>query len=657
MSHLHWHRGDYSKAEPLYLKALEIRMKVLGEDHPNTALIYNHLAFLYIDTDKHEEALKIFKQTRSSSGMGIYHLKKGNYKEAEAAFLRSLKESEKSGAKEPIIGGHTSLALSYEGLGDYGKAKEHFAKAIDLLENQYKTLEFENRLGFLEGKIQWRYPRTAPYEGMVRVLLKESKEGSQKESLTYAERIKSRTFIEMLGARGAVGRKEDAAILQQDRAFQEQIVLLKKRIGIIEELGANAPEREKGLLEKELDQQLSKYETFLREVKLKGTEVGSLIGAESISIDSIQTLLDPSTTLLEYLTTNDKIYAWLVTKDAISVYEMNLGVKGDRPEPFTVASLLEKKVNDFLLPNISNKPRKAADPIMVYVPSDEQKEITQAERERNRRRFSQSVQDFYKDMLSPIEKDIKTKNLIIVPHGVLHKVPFAALSDGTQYMADKYALTILPAASVVEYVVKKRKAAKSTILIMANPKTDYVPLDFAEVEGENISKLFPSREVYTLDKATESIAKNKSSSFNIIHFASHGQFNEKQPLQSGLLLARDKENDGFLQVHEIFSLDLKNANLVTLSACETALAKVQGGDDLVGLSRGFIYAGTPSLLASLWEVDDKSTSILMESFYKNWLNGMSKPDALREAQIELKKIPQYSHPFYWAPFIMIGDWR
>jgi CHAT domain-containing protein len=206
-------------------------------------------------------------------------------------------------------------------------------------------------------------------------------------------------------------------------------------------------------------------------------------------------------------------------------------------------------------------------------------------------------------------------------------------------------------------VVKKRKPAKDSIVTFANPKTDYVPLGFAEKEGEAISQLFSTREVYTKDKATETMAKSKSSSFSVIHFASHGLFNEKQPLYSGLLLTRDKENDGFLQVHEIFSLDLKNANLVTLSACDTALAKIQGGDDLVGLSRGFIYAGTPSLLATLWEVDDQSTALLMETFYKNWLKGMGKPEALRQAQLALKEMPQYSHPYYWAGFVMIGDWQ
>ena len=131
-----------------------------------------------------------------------------------------------------------------------------------------------------------------------------------------------------------------------------------------------------------------------------------------------------------------------------------------------------------------------------------------------------------------------------------------------------------------------------------------------------------------------------------------------QPLQSGLLLAKEGEDDGVLRVPDVFGLNLQKANLVTLSACETALTKVRGGEDWAGMSRGFIYAGTPSILATLWSVDDKSTAILLKNFYTNWLTkGMSKPAALRQAQLALKSIPEYSHPFYWAPFVMIGDWK
>lgn len=143
--------------------------------------------------------------------------------------------------------------------------------------------------------------------------------------------------------------------------------------------------------------------------------------------------------------------------------------------------------------------------------------------------------------------------------------------------------------------------------------------------------------------------------YDVIHMGAHAEFNENYPMLSHILLTKDLANDGIFQVHETFELNLPDAHLVTASCCETALCKIQGGDDLIGLSRGFFYAGTPSLLATLWKVDDRSTSIFMEYFYKNWLNGMSKPEALRQAQIQLKKSESYSHPYYWAPFVMFGE--
>jgi CHAT domain-containing protein len=128
-------------------------------------------------------------------------------------------------------------------------------------------------------------------------------------------------------------------------------------------------------------------------------------------------------------------------------------------------------------------------------------------------------------------------------------------------------------------------------------------------------------------------------------------------MQSALLLSSDDKNDGRLEVSEIFDLDLQGTNLVVLSACETAAVTIEGGDDLVGLSRGFIYAGTPSLLATLWKVDDKSTEKLMRDFYINWrTKNLSKADALRQAQLSLKTDKRYNHPYYWAPFVIIGDW-
>ena len=183
-------------------------------------------------------------------------------------------------------------------------------------------------------------------------------------------------------------------------------------------------------------------------------------------------------------------------------------------------------------------------------------------------------------------------------------------------------------------------------------------MPFAETEVKAIENLFPEKQIFSRADATKTRVTTLSGEFDVVHFACHGEFNDMQPMQSGLLLAKEGEDDGVLRVPDVFGLNLQKANLVTLSACETALTKVRGGEDWAGMSLGFIYAGTPSILATLWGVDDKSTAILMKNFYTNWLTkGMSKPAALRQAQLDLKAIPEYNHPYYWAAFEIIGDWR
>ena len=435
-------------------------------------------------------------------------------------------------------------------------------------------------------------------------------------------------------------------MLARDRQFQQEISLLKKRLSKLTELGPRAPRGEKGHVEKTLNKAIQDYERFINDIKLQDTELASLITVEATSFEEIQSLLDPSTTILEYFTTKDKTYAWLITKDDISVHELNLGEK-----------TLLAMVNELLLPNISNRSRRP-EPIITLSTGGPQAEKTSGrEIEKNRKQFLKATRDFYRSLLGPVEGGIRTERVIVVPHGVLHKVPFAALNDGKKFMVDKYSITVIPSSTVIEYVVKKRNQNRGRFLAFANPETDYVPLGFAEIEVRDISRLFSKKEIYSKGEATEGRVKGRSDSPDIIHFACHGEFNDKQPMQSGLLLSKDAENDGYFQVHEIFGLDLGNANLVVLSACETALSKIYGGDDLVGLSRGFIYAGTPSLLATLWEVDDRSTSILMKEFYENWhKKGMKKAEALKRAQVALKSMRQYRHPYYWAPFIMVGDW-
>ncbi len=678
--------GEYTKAEPLYKRALAISSKtsyrLYGGDlySPDSlaalrsaerrikagfrggyaqrylverkqfeafsiALLGN-LAQLYLEEGRIDEAFRISMKQGELEGLGACYLAKGDYRMAAREFQKSLKYTEK-GRKKFLITDHIGLGLSYEGMGDLGKAKRHFKKAIDLIEVQWQTLGLFAKKNFLAGRVGCSFSRLDAYEGVVRVIINEKKKGYQREALLYAERVKSRTLLEILAAKAARGvGSKDREVLVKDRQFQQEIFMQRKRLSKLQELGPRAAEEEKDRAEQDLNKTLQEYERFINEVKRQDSELASLITVEATPVEKTQSLLDPYTTILEYFTTKGKTYAWLITKNEIELHELNLGKN-------TILTM----VNDLLLPNISNRSRRP-EPIITLSTSGPQAEETSShERDKNRQLFLKSTRDFYRSLLGPVEEAIRTDRLIIVPHGALHKVPFAALNDGKQFMVDKYAVSVVPSLKVIEYVVKKRTPNQGKFLAFANPETHYIPLGFAEIEVNNISRLFSKKEIYFKREATESRAKERSNSPDIIHFACHGEFNDKQPMQSGLLLSKDADNDGYLQVHEIFGLDLGNANLVVLSACETALSKIYGGDDLVGLSRGFIYAGTPSILATLWDVDDRSTSILMKEFYENWYKkGMNKSEALRKAQVVLKSMPLYSHPYYWAAFIMIGDW-
>ena len=183
-------------------------------------------------------------------------------------------------------------------------------------------------------------------------------------------------------------------------------------------------------------------------------------------------------------------------------------------------------------------------------------------------------------------------------------------------------------------------------------------LQFAQSESQNVSEMFPRQHMLLLGpRATESSLKRLADRYDVIHLATHGYFNKLNPLLSGVVLEADAENDGRLDVHEILELKL-NAELVTLSACDTALgsgyfAEVPAGDDLVGLTRAFMFAGAPSVLASLWEVNDRSAVELMHSFYGQLRTG-DKATALAKAQREMRSRGPYRHPYYWGAFTLVG---
>jgi CHAT domain-containing protein len=270
------------------------------------------------------------------------------------------------------------------------------------------------------------------------------------------------------------------------------------------------------------------------------------------------------------------------------------------------------------------------DAIDIDVPGDSLRGLVEAFRETIHWRGSTDYLscELHKVLITPVLDKIHTERLIIVAHGVLHYLPFQALMDQDgKYLFERYQISY--------------------------PAIDnglYKPIEFSTAEVERIGRLFPNSETYTDSLASELIFRERAQHYDILHLACHAELNSSYPLYSGLLLAPGGGYDGELDVHEIFTLNL-NAYLVVLSSCQTGLGQLTNGDELVGLSRAFICAGTQSLISSLWAVDDESTGYLMECLYRN-LQNHSMVESLQMAQFDTKT--KYKDLYHWAPFVLIG---
>ena len=384
------------------------------------------------------------------------------------------------------------------------------------------------------------------------------------------------------------------------------------------------------------------------------------MNVEPLTVKQVQGLLDSGVTMLEYFVSGNNVWLRVVEKDRVQF----------------VGSSIERK-------DLVSRVTSLRDTIYQLGEKD---------------KFNALSQELYRLLIDPAVPHIHGKELLIIPHDVLHYLPFQALvaPDG-KYLIENYPINYLSSASLMQFTQEKRKAKgelttiltqSGKVLALGNPDLDdpKMSLQYAGIEAKEIKNLYPQSTIYLEKEATEERAKSLSPQNDIIHFASHAELKEDEPLASAILLAKSDKEDGRLEVREIFGMDLK-ASLIVLSACETGLGKLSSGDELVGLTRAFIYAGTPSVVASLWNVEDSSTAALMGSFYKN-LKTMTKVEALRQAQLELingktnsdllarrgiggvgklgevsqtKSDPSgsvsvsTSHPYFWAPFILVGD--
>ena len=496
---------------------------------------------------------------------------------------------------DPLINEYANLLPSL--LLDRGKiALENGAKK--LAETMYAaaidTVESQrSTISNDASKVGFVNDKLAAYGDMVSLLLKQNRDD---EAFAYAERAKARALVDILAARKQFKSKTAGNNAQLVATLDDAEVAMVA-------LTSDPVQRQakRGL-----------YVGTKEAIRTKAPELASLVTVTAPQAANIQALIPQGETLIEYYGHGDKLFAFVVTADGIRSSEIpSKSLHED------IANFREALTN----------PRSKA--------------------------YKTQGKTLYDRLIAPLEKGFTGTKITIVPHGPLHYLPFAALTTDRGFMIDKYAMRVLPSASVMEFL-KDRSDQPDSLLAFGNPNLNDPKLDLpgAQREVVAISKKIKGSKVFLREDATKDVLIDHGGDFKFLHFATHGTFNPDKPLDSGLLLAGDSATDGMLTVDELYDISL-NADLVTLSACETGLGKVSNGDDVIGLTRGFLFAGTSTIISSLWQVDDKATAILMENMYAN-LKKQDKRTALRNAQLRVKK-KYKSHPYYWAAFQLTGN--
>jgi CHAT domain-containing protein len=251
--------------------------------------------------------------------------------------------------------------------------------------------------------------------------------------------------------------------------------------------------------------------------------------------------------------------------------------------------------------------------------------------------------ELYNELVAPVRAQLGAGHLVVVPHGLLHYLPFHALHDGEKFLMDSYTISYAPSAAVYALCHRPSEGSGGGSLVLGLPDAQ-APLIQEEVEA--VHRILPHSELFLSEEANHELLYRKAPPSKLIHIATHGNFRPDNPMFSGIRLG-----DGYLHLYEMYQMQL-SADLLTLSGCATGLNVIAAGDELLGLIRGALYAGARSLLLTLWDVNDRSTAQFMTSFYRRLQRSGNKAAALAEAAKEVRE--QHPHPYYWAPFVLVG---
>jgi tetratricopeptide (TPR) repeat protein len=538
----------------------------------------------------------------------------GNTRAASRACLRTLKEVKT--LDTPFLAHQLLFLLGqvHETNQDYTAAYRAYQSAREQLETLRSNLHRE------ELKIAFVKDRIEVYERLVNISLVRPAKHAAREAFQYIEEAKSRTLREALSnydpflpARAA----KDTGALRRMRDLRETLNWCYHRMEI-EQLAGDHRSLERCRQLQELARaheiQLLK---LLREMPNSDAGLTEFCRPARISLTEVREALGPDATLVEFFQVGRQFLASVVTQGRCELVRL-----ADVSSTEASISLLRFQFEKFRLGAryLSLLP----EPLL---------RATQAH-----------LRELYDGLLAPIRHLLRSRHLVFVPHGALHYLPFHALFDGARYLIDSYSVSYAPSAAVLTLCHRRPRLAarRSLVLGVADSRAPNILTEVKEV-----SSVLPHPEVFVGNNASEEKLKERGPGCAFIHIATHAYFRQDNPLFSGIRLGAS-----YLTLLDLYRMNIP-AQLVTLSGCATGMSVVAGGDELLGLIRGFLCAGSHSLVLSLWDVQDAATTLLMKLFYRQLSAVRDRAQALQAAMLEVRE--KYPHPYYWAPFVLVGN--
>jgi CHAT domain-containing protein/WD40 repeat protein len=680
---IHAATGNWKNALDSYNKALFISRPAGNLAAEATAL--TGIGSRYIASEEWSTALNAYNQALSISRhlndkvkettvlnqMGKIQAALGQNSTAIENYNQALSLSQQLGYKTEEAHIIYNQAILNRPQNNLTVAKTEIETAINIIEN------LRTQIGSQELRQSYFARNQDYYQFYIDLLMqlhhKNPDKGYDAQAFHASERARARSLLELLSEASAnIRQGVDSQLLAQEKNLQQQLSDFEQRKYQI--VIAKSTQESLDEIQGKIDTGLKQLAQIEAKIRASSPRYAALKYPEPLKLPQIQQqVIDDNTLLLEYSLGEERSYWWAVTKTSFTSYEL--------PSRTEIEATAKNFRDTLTKATTRTSPQKVAESAAL---------------------LSQII-------LAPVASELGNKRLLIVADGALQYIPFSALTreKSEAPLIVKHEIVNLPSASTLAILrrdMATRQPAPKAIALFADPvfspdderlkgriaspvtknqTVENLPVEaqqlqrsaseaniywtrlaFTRTEAEQILALVPDdldRQAFDFTANRTTATSPDLSQYRIVHFATHGFANSKHPELSGLVLSLVDEKgslqNGYLRLNDIFNLNL-SAELVVLSACQTGLGKEIKGEGLVGLTRGFMYAGSPRVVVSLWSVDDQVTSELMTRFYKKMLqNKLAPAAALRAAQIEVLQLSQWQSPYYWAAFGLQGEWN